>query len=456
MLRAVKRSSFLLLALATGSAGASFAACSGATSSSDTLPLPCDVDDVLARRCRTCHTDPPQFGAPMPLMRHGDVTAPSRSDSSTPVYKQMGKRIHDDAHPMPQPPNARLSSADMATLDAWIAAGAPAGDTTCSSGAGDAGATNDDGGATSHDASIAPDGGVVIGPDSGNPTCPDIHIAPSAPWSMPQTTDDVYTCYGFDVTSASKRHVIRMQPRIDNSKIVHHMILFEAPSSMSGAPAPCSIQNSVQWRMVYGWAPGAQALDVPPEAGFALEGTTHYVLQVHYNNVNHLAGQTDTTGVDLCSTDQLRPNDADVVAFGSTSFTIQPRSKLDWTCNFTVPQQIPGQMHAFAAIPHMHQIGTSIGTLQLPGGSGAGVDLGTQASWDFQTQTWFPVNATLQAGDVIRTRCVWTNPGDTAVTWGEYTKDEMCFSFTMYYPKIQSSLWSWILPAKTGSCAATP
>jgi hypothetical protein len=103
----------------------------------------------------------------------------------------------------------------------------------------------------------------------------------------------------------------------------------------------------------------------------------------------------------------------------------------------------------------MHQIGKSIDTQQYPGGSGTAVDLGGQANWNFQTQTWFPITATIQAGDLIRTRCVWTNPGATAVNFGPNTEDEMCFSFTLYYPKI-AQIPSWVLPAEQASCGPTP
>jgi hypothetical protein len=276
---------------------------------------------------------------------------------------------------------------------------------------------------------------------------------------MPQNTDDVYVCYGFDVTTTAKRHGIRFSPRLDNTRILHHMILFDAGSSpYSTTPTQCDFSTSVQWRMVYGWAPGAQPLDLPPEAGFPLEGTTHYVMQIHYNNVNHLAGQSDSSGVDICTTDHLRPNDADTLAFGSTSFTVNPRASLDWTCDLTIPSFLGG-LHSFAAIPHMHQIGKSISTLQYPGGTvdgGTGIDLGHQLAWNFQTQTWFPIQSTVNGGDLVRTRCIWQNPTDTAVSFGPNTSDEMCFSFTMYYPRITFSGWSWIVPAQQANCYVTP
>src|SRR5262245_57560588 len=84
-------------------------------------PLPCDVDTVLANNCRSCHARPPQFGAPMPLLTWEDTQGPSKEDASKKIYERMGARIHDDANPMPPSPNARLSAADTATIDAWVA-----------------------------------------------------------------------------------------------------------------------------------------------------------------------------------------------------------------------------------------------------------------------------------------------------------------------------------------------
>jgi hypothetical protein len=246
-------------ALALAACAARVHACSAKTSPSD-QPLPCAVDDVLQRNCRTCHASPPQFSAPMSLLTFDDVHAPAHSDPSKQVYEMMGIRIHDDAKPMPQPPNPRLSAADMATLDAWIAAGAPAGTGSCTAPGVDGGVASDAGDAsTSADAPPQPD---VYIPS----TCPDLHVQPPTPWQMPQTTDDQYVCYGFDVTPTAKRHAIRITPRLDNTRILHHMILFQADSTYSSTPTPCDFTTSVQWRMVYGWAPGAQTLDLPPEA----------------------------------------------------------------------------------------------------------------------------------------------------------------------------------------------
>ena len=201
--------------------------------------------------------------------------------------------------------------------------------------------------------------------------------------------------------------------------------------------------------MVAGWAPGGGNVELPPEAGFPESGTTHWVAQVHYNNAQGLAGQVDGSGYDLCTTDKLRANDADIMAFGATKFTIPPRGTRDMTCDFNVPAQLP-EIHVFGGAPHMHKLGKSLSTYRIRGGvSEAVVD---QPNFDFQTQVGYPVNVGIKGGDTMRTRCVWQNPGDQSVGFGENTADEMCFMFVSYYPKIESSLFNWALPAAAATC----
>lgn len=42
---------------------------------------------------------------------------------------------------------------------------------------------------------------------------------------------------------------------------------------------------------------------------------------------------------------------------------------------------------------------------------------------------------------------MWENPGASPVGFGENTDNEMCYGFTMYYPKIERTAWSWAAPA---------
>lgn len=441
----------LSVVVAAGAAGAVGAACGGGTldatpgafgdggGGGDARPsgpsgLPCDVDDVLARRCQDCHTSPPRFGAPMPLVTSIDLHAPSKSDPSKPVYVRVGEKIHDKTAPMPQPPNAPLSTADAKTLDDWIAASAPKFDGTCG------GSTGGDGGG--------------LGPQPLSCT-PDTHLAPPSPWTMPRDQTDEYVCYGVEANVTSKRHIVALSPKIDNTSIVHHVLLFQADEAVSSTPTPCSGGGSIKWRLVYGWAPGGKNLEMPPEAGFPVEQGTHFVVQIHYNNLNGLSGQQDKTGFDLCTTDKLRPNDADVMAFGTTKFTIPAHATEQYDCSVSVPSDFDG-LRLIYAFPHMHRLGKQIETKLVSGSGGAPVDLGGAPAWDFNNQAWQSIDATLHGGDEVRTSCTWTNDTPADVSFGENTGDEMCYSFTMYYPRITATQWSWIVPAATSSCTHTP
>lgn len=398
--------------------------------------LPCDVDAVLASSCRKCHASPPQFGSPMPLVTHADLQAPAKSDPTKKVYELVTARIADDQNPMPEPPNARLSAADRATLDAWAAAGAPAGATECTT--------------------------KPPKPEPGVKCTPDLPVAPAAAYEMPAGTGDEYVCYGVELTRPTPTHVVGFAPRVDNTSIVHHIVLFEADQPYSPTPTPCNAGGSLQWRMVTGWAPGGKGFELPPEAGFPLKttGATHYVVQMHYSNPQALANQKDTSGFDLC-TSAPRQYEADVLAFGTQKITIPPTPRgaphYATNCSITVPSQLAG-IHLIASMPHMHKLGTEMTTELLGGGpSGPATDLGTIKNWSFDTQAWLPIagagGAVTKKDDVIRTRCVWNNTTGAEVKFGENTADEMCYSFTTYYPRINSAIWSWAAPALAAQCS---
>lgn len=428
-------------------ATAVFLACSGSESASPTTDptaeggtitpgagvgnLPCDVDAVLARNCRKCHSAPPLFGAPMPLNNLADLRADAKQTAGKKVYEQVGVRIHDEASPMPQAPNPRLSPADTATLDSWIAAGAPAGTAACTGAAPDAG--------------------------SGGPaplSCtPDQKIRPASKFVVTSAPDN-YVCYGFDTTSAVRRHVIAGAARIDNTSVVHHVLLYQSDTAVSSTPTSCGAGGGKGWRLVTGWAPGGKNFELPPEAGFAEEtGTTHWALQIHYNNAGGLQNQVDESGYDLCTTETLRPNDADIMATGTFDITIPPRSVTETTCELAVPADF-GKINVISSWAHMHKLGRAEYAKRIRGGQETTIL--DAPKYDFSTGAGAnAVSVDLAPGDKIRTMCRWQNGTDSTVKFGEGTADEMCFAFLTYYPKITKTGFTWQLPSAPGVSKCT-
>lgn len=393
----------------------------GVDTSTSAQQLPCEVDAILEKNCRSCHGATPQFGAPMSLVTWADVQKNAA---------EVKRRINlpaDSPERMPQKPNPALSAADLATMNGWLDGGTPARATAdCSGGS---------------------DGGTIDPTPKPLSCTPDVQVRPKSKWAMPTDQKDVYVCYGFEYDTSVKKHVIGVAPMINNPKIVHHILLMQSDAPVDGTPVPCSEGSIGKYRMLYAWAPGVGSFELPKEAGLPAEpGKSHFVVQIHYNNVKALAGELDDSGFDFCSTTELRPNDADVLAFGSMKFTIPAKGKLDLTASWTIPAGLP-ELHAIGTFPHMHQLGKSLGTTLHPKAGGT-VDLGTDSAFDFNNQFFASLpNISLKSGDTVKTRCVWENPGSSPVSYGENTENEMCFGFTMYYPKITSSVWSWAAPA---------
>jgi hypothetical protein len=387
--------------------------------------LPCDVDAVLKARCQTCHGAQTQYGATSSLVTYDDLVKDQ---------ERVRARIKDDTRPMPPTPNARLTAAEIATLDGWFAAGAKPSSEAC---------TTD-----------KPDDGVK--PLSCKP---DTILKAAAPFTVQQGgSPDQYVCFGVEVNLTKKRHITALAPHTDNKKVLHHILLFQSPQAESPQATPCAAFGSASWKLVAGWAPGGANVELPPEAGYPEEkGTTHWVVQLHYNNAANLAGQVDQSGYEMCTTEDLRPNDAGVLAFGSTKFTIPPRSTTTLRCDYKLDQTF-ANVKFFNGSPHMHNLGTAMSTERIPGGNGTPEKVLDQPGFDFSNQANFPVKASVNPGDVMRTRCTWKNPGDTSVGFGEGTADEMCFDFLSYYPNIPDKtflgapIFTWITPSLRATC----
>jgi hypothetical protein len=398
--------------------------------------IPCAVDAVLKARCQSCHGASPTFGAPDPLVTLADL---QKTKNGKRLADLVVERIKSADRPMPPQPNKRLEASEIDAIEGWVRAGLPASQERC--------------------------GGD--GPPSPQPkplSCtPDLKIRASRPFVMQQGSAlDQYVCVGFEVNLSQKRHVIAAAPHVDNTKILHHILLFQSPKAESSEPTSCAAFGSAAWKLIAGWAPGGDNLELPPQAGFPEEkGTTHWVMQLHYNNALNIPGAQDLSGFDLCTTEQLRQYDAGVLAFGSIKFSIPPRATYAISCDYTLPREF-ANVKFFNASAHMHKLGTAMTTHRHAGGAGGAPEKVLDVTpFDFENQAGYPASNAVNPGDVIRTRCAWKNPTDKTVGFGEGTGDEMCFDFVGYYPNIPDKtllglpIFTWITPSQSARCTTS-
>jgi hypothetical protein len=388
-----------------GGSGAGGGAGGGFTGS-DAGSYACDIAPVVQKRCLDCHTNPVQFGAPMPLVTWQDTQANSARVPGQKIYQRMAARIVDAVAPMPQPPNALLSPQEITAFQNWAAAGAPQGNmASCP---------------------MPIDAGVV---DAGNPDdCPvgTTELKITAPAFQILPAMDHYHCFSTKISLPSKEHMVMATKVIGDPRVLHHMVLFKDPTGNSPAEeAGCNFKVNSQ--VLYAWAPGAGPMETPSDVGIPLNNNDQLVIQIHYNNSSGIVG-TDSSGAKLCLTTTLRAKEGGVLAVGPTNFSLPPncaKASVAGDClNFSGKDY-----DVFTVWPHMHVRGRA---LQSKIGSSTVTD---RPNYSFGAQYLEKASFTFHKNETMNTRCTWDTTGATsAVKFGEATSEEMCFNFLYVTP----------------------
>jgi hypothetical protein len=377
----------------------------------------CDIEPVLKSNCQLCHAAMPLYGAPMPLVTYADLMAPSKLDATKPVFKLVGERVQDTARPMPPSGQPILTADGHAKLVTWTAAGAPQGPAqVCAAPGGDVTAPPPaiiPGRAITDDAAPWPEdcgehyklvasgtGGGKYQIAAGRQFYANVMIP--APWG----TKNV--------------QALRFRAVVDNTKVLHHYILYGPDQSF-----------------IDGWAPGQGGITMPPTVGMQLPNG-QYRLELHYNNETGTKMEEDASGIEVCVATTPRPNVAAVHELGSMAINVPAHGMQDLVapCKPTVAK---GMVHLMEVNPHMHRTGVHA-KLTLKRGSGPEMIVhDAPFSFDDQRKYILPEDgsaADLQVmpGDSLTATCSFKNDRNTPVTFGQNTEDEMCFFYVIAWP----------------------
>jgi hypothetical protein len=261
------------------------------------------------------------------------------------------------------------------------------------------------------------------------------------------TAETYYACFEFTFDIDKLAHIVGFEAKIDNVPHVHHYVLtrLDEPTGNTNGYSCLDVRGDFVWS----WAPGQDEFWMPEEAGFLIGdepgGRVTFRLQVHYNNPLGVAGEIDSSGVDLHITDQLRANDAGTIVFADIlGFSIPPgepayehvmRCRSEATAGF-----MDGPIRVFGTSMHAHEIGSVLWTEQWRDGQFV-QEVNRDEPFLFDSQHMKFVDIEIQPGDEIVNHCIYDSSERTTTTYGgPGTGDEMCWNSMVYYPKMSSGV----------------
>ena len=400
-----------------------------------------DVAPIYNNKCVACH----QTGGlgPFPLddyasaAAHADVELARTAAGTMPPYFM----VHDDSCGSFED-QAALTSAEKATIAAWVGGGHPEGTRV----------------------TLTDPAKPVLanGVDVKTPT-----FAPVAQGGQLAENDE-YRCFLVDPPNTANAFLTGYDVTPGEASIVHHVIAFVVdPAAMgsSGSQTNAAVMQALDaaspdrlgWPcfgdagdgvriggVPVTWAPGQGVVEYPSGMGVPIASTSKLVVQIHYNLVDPAsAGKTDSTTIHL----QFATTVSRQLAF------LLPDPFLDSLGKATPDTLPPGQADAkytwsrtgaqiglsgvtsadlVAVMPHMH--GRGLRQTMTIGPSGAATCASHLESWDFHWQKFYFYKTTMKvnAASQFSVTCEYNTSADTAPVvpgWG--THNEMCLNVLM-------------------------
>ncbi|XP_042584940.1 DBH-like monooxygenase protein 2 homolog isoform X1 [Cyprinus carpio] len=264
-----------------------------------------------------------------------------------------------------------------------------------------------------------------------------------------------YHCKIMKARFGPKQHIYRIEPVIENFDLVHHLLLYRCPPTVT-EPLEAECYTGVDgecMEVVAVWGVGGGAFEFPEVAGLPIGGNVgdfFYRLEVHYNNPNKSAGRVDNSGLRFYYTSELRLHDAAVLMTGlavAPGYAIPPKAKsfltysMCDTANIPKVLETPHDLQVFSAMLHTHLAGRKVRVGLFRGGEQIDL-LVADENYDFEYQevTNLGKTKTVKLDDKLLVECTYNTENRDTLTWGGFsTTDEMCLAFIFYYPAMNLS-----------------
>ena len=376
-----------------------------------------DVAPILNKHCVACHR-PGQVG-PFTLDDYDQASAWSKE-----ITTYTKRRAMPPWKPTTNPDfyynERRLTDAELATLEAWHAAGAPKGDVAKLP---PPPKFSDEWMLGTPDVVLKAEGGYVVGPKG----------------------PDEYRCYVVQNPFNEDKWVTGFEYRPGNGLAVHHIIGYLDRSTQSerkdaAEPGPGYRSNGsgpgiLPSGSLGGWAPGNLPRMLPEGVARLWRKGERVVLETHY----HRTGRPETdAGAQVALYFAKTPvkKQLHVHMIANPLLRIPAGAEAH---KVSAQWIVPKPVSALDVMPHMHLLGREISVVAtLPDGTKR--DLVAIKDWDFNWQETYQFlkDVPLPRGTRVRVEAVYDNslknPNNPSnpprvVGWGEETTDEMCIAF---------------------------
>ena len=236
---------------------------------------------------------------------------------------------------------------------------------------------------------------------------------------------DAYFNFTFKAPWEGMAYGIIFRPIIDNKSVIHHWLLFQDTPAGRPGPAVRSVGAHPAGQLLAGWAPGGETLNlreqVKEEVGIELPSTS--TTRSRFTTTAATRARR-TRPASRCASKEEATNIAGLSWLGFDQLAI-PAQKWVGTCRPRAQQEVT----ILGVTPHMHKAGTHMKTV-INRKNGTKETL-HDAPFDFDYQRQYMKTVKIQPGDSLTTECTFSKP----MAFGESTNAEMCYNFTLAYPK---------------------
>ncbi|MGH9330770.1 MAG: tetratricopeptide repeat protein [Vicinamibacterales bacterium] len=386
-----------------------------------------DVAPIVFSRCAPCHR-PGEVG-PFSLLTYEDVKRRARQIASVTAARVMP--------PWPPEPGhgefageRRLSHAEIATIQRWVASGAPEGNR----------------------ADLPPAPTWKRGWQLGEP---DLVVRMSEPYGVAPDGPDVFRKFVVPVPGQGTRYVRAIEFRPGNPRVLHHAIMHLDPTGeakrLDGADREPGIGGMLFTEGVspeghfLGWSPGLTPTVAPDDLAWRLEGGTDLLLQLHLLPTGKAETIQASVGFFFTATPPARTGLG--LQLGSYTIDIPPGDPAYMVEDSYV---LPVDVDVHAIYPHAHYLGKNIQAWALlPDGTRK--PLIWIKDWDFywQGEYRYVTPVALPKGTTIAMRYTYDNSAGNPrnphsppqrVVYGGQSSDEMANVWMQVVPKASNDL----------------